>query len=478
MLRLSSTARRIALALLVLLAVALIATMALLDPAAHKSRIEEAASRALGMPVTVNGPMALRWRPTAYLVLRDLRATKDGADVLTAREAVVGVSLFSVLGGRPHVRSIALHDGTLAIVRNADGRLNVQKDAVPGQTRPARDLPDVTFSRALITYRDARAERRIEGRGCRGALTRLHTAGSERRLLAGLSFEGEAACDELRSGELLLAGVGAAARARDGVIDFHRVHTRLFDAQGSGRVRADYSRDVAAYQVEFALPQLGVEQLLKALSLKPVASGRMDLGAKLALQGRSVKELEQTVTGTVSLRGRGLTYHGANLDERIGRLESSQSLNLFDVGAMLLVGPAGLLVTKGYELANVSQGTPGKSEIRTLVSDWVVQRGVARAQDVAMATPANRLALKGGIDLVNDRFQGMTLAVVDAKGCAKLEQEVTGTLSKPVVEKLNVVEALAAPAVQLLKKGAELIGADTSCEPFYAGAVPAPSSPK
>ena len=150
--RLPRIAQRIALISAVLLVTALVAVLALLDPSAHKSRIEEAASRTLGMEVTVNGPMALRWRPTAYLVLRDVRARKAGADILAAKEAVVGLSLASLLGGRPQVRSVAMHDGTLAIVRDANGRFNFQKDPVPGQARPARDLPDVSFSQATITY--------------------------------------------------------------------------------------------------------------------------------------------------------------------------------------------------------------------------------------------------------------------------------------------------------------------------------------
>ena len=475
--RLPRIAQRIALISAVLLVAALVAVLALLDPSAHKSRIEEAASRTLGMEVTVNGPMALRWRPTAYLVLRDVRARKAGADILAAKEAVVGLSLASLLGGRPQVRSVAMHDGTLAIVRDANGRFNFQKDPVPGQARPARDLPEVSFSQATITYSDPRFERRIEARGCQGEIGELHTSGGERRMLAGLSFDGEAACANVRSGEMVLADVRMAVRAKDGVFDFQQIRTRLFDVQGSGRARADFTGAAAAYQVEYTLPQFPVEQLLKALALKPVATGRMDLTAKLAMQGRTTKELEQTVTGTVSLRGQGLMYHGGNLDERFERFESSQSLNLFDVGAMMLAGPAGLLVTKGYEFVSVAQGTPGKSEIRTLVSDWTVERGVARARDVAMATPANRVAIKGGIDFVNDRFQGMTIAVVDSKGCAKVQQQVKGTLHKPQVEKLSAIEALTAPAVQLLKKGAELIGGD-SCEVFYAGTVPAPSSPK
>jgi len=473
----SPIAQRIALTLVVLLFTALVAVMALLDPAAHKPRIEETASRVLGMEVTVNGAMALRWRPTAYLVLRDVRARKDGADIISAREVVVGLKLASLLGGRPQVRSVALHDGTLAIVRDANGRFNFQKEPVPGQARPARDLPEVSFTQATITYSDPRFERRIEARGCQGEIARLHTAGGERRLLAGLSFDGEAACADLRSGELALAEVHMATRATDGVFDFHQIRTRMFDVQGSGRARADFTGAASAYQMEYTLPQFPVERLLKALSLKPVATGRMDLTARLAMKGRTTKELEQTVTGTVSLRGQGLTYHGGNLDERFERWESSQNFNLFDVGAMLLAGPAGLLVTKGYEFVTVAQGTPGKSEIRTLVSDWVVERGVARARDVAIATPANRVAIKGGIDFVHDRFDGMTIAVVDAKGCAKMQQQVKGTLHKPVVDRASAIEALAAPAVQLLKKGAELIGGD-SCDVFYAGTVPAPSVPK
>jgi hypothetical protein len=229
--------------------------------------------------------------------------------------------------------------------------------------------------------------------------------------------------------------------------------------------------------VEQTLQQFPAEQLLKALSLRPVASGRMNLSAKLAMQGRGVQDLQQSMKGTVSLRGQGLTYNASDLDQQFARFESTQNFNLFDVGALFLAGPAGLLVTKGVDFASAAQGsrdTQGRSEIRMLVSDWSVERGVARAHDVALATPAHRVALKGGIDLVNDRFQEMTIALVDAKGCPKVQQQVRGTLQKPQLDRPNAIETIAGPAVRLLKKGAELMGAD-SCEVFYAGAVPAPS---
>jgi len=141
---------------------------------------------------------------------------------------------------------------------------------------------------------------------------------------------------------------------------------------------------------------------------------------------------------------------------------------------VLLAGPLGLVVTKGYDFATIAQSGEGSSEIRTLVSDWRVERGVARAEDVAMATAENRVALQGGIDWANDRFDEVTIALVDAKGCVKVQQKIRGTLQKPVVEKPGLLGSLAGPAVRLLKKGSELLGGGGPCEVFYAGSVAAP----
>jgi hypothetical protein len=96
------------------------------------------------------------------------------------------------------------------------------------------------------------------------------------------------------------------------------------------------------------------------------------------MQGETVKKMRQTLQGQVSLRGRNLTLNGRDLDQAFARFESSQTFNLIDIGAFFFAGPVGLAVTKGYDFATVMQGSEGRSAIRTLVSDWAVERGVAR----------------------------------------------------------------------------------------------------
>jgi hypothetical protein len=158
----------------------------------------------------------------------------------------------------------------------------------------------------------------------------------------------------------------------------------------------------------------------------------------------------------------------------LSNYKATQRFNLVDLGAFLLAGPIGLAVTKGYDYSKVVSSSGGSSQVQAFISEWHVERGVAQAKDVAMSTKANRLALKGNLDFVNDSFQDVTVAVINKRGCATLEQKVHGSFAHPDVGKPNVVTSIAGPAVHLLKKAERLLGAEQHCEVWYSGALPAP----
>jgi AsmA protein len=99
--------------------------------------------------------------------------------------------------------------------------------------------------------------------------------------------------------------------------------------------------------------------------------------------------------------------------------------------------------------------------------------GVLRATDVAMATSENRIALTGGLDFAEQRFDGMTVALVDEKGCVKVKQEIRGPFAKPDLGKPSVLRTLTGPAVRMLKRTKDLLPGGP-CEVFYAGSVAPP----
>lgn len=92
-------------ALLVFGAVAL---LFFVDANAYKPRLEATASDALGMEVRVGGRMGIGFFPGLVVTLEDLHIRNRGADVASAKEAVLGIDLLPLLHREVRVRKIAL----------------------------------------------------------------------------------------------------------------------------------------------------------------------------------------------------------------------------------------------------------------------------------------------------------------------------------------------------------------------------------
>jgi uncharacterized protein involved in outer membrane biogenesis len=457
--------------LLVLVAVALVLFF---DANAYKPPLEAAASRALGMEVRVGGRLAIGFFPGLHVTLDDVHVRNRETDVASAKEARFGIDLLPLLQKEVRIGNIALNRPTISIERDRDGSFNFEKPEPAGGTLPALGLAKISFSDGTLRYVDKQSGQGFEAGDCHLDVRRLRLAGGKSRdRMKNLSFTAKLACGELRRNDFTASDLRASANGKNGVFDLKPVTMRVFGAQGTGSIRADFSGAVPLYHVRYSLPQFHIEEFFKTLSPNQVAEGTMDFSANLSMQGKTADEIKQTAHGEFSLRGENLTLKGHDLDREFSRFESSQNFNLVDVGAFFFAGPFGLAVTKGYNFASIFQGSEGRSEIRKLVSDWKVEHGVAQAQDVAMATNANRVALRGGLDFVNERFDDVTVALIDAKGCTKVRQTIRGTFQKPVVEKPNILKSLAGPVLKLLKKGRDLFPGG-ECEVFYAGSVAPP----
>jgi AsmA protein len=440
-----------------------------------KPRLEAMASEALGMEVHVSGRLAIGFLPGLHVALTDVHLRKRGAEVASAGEVDLGIEFIPLLRKELRADHIELKRLVIAIERDYDGKLNVDAVSEANGTLPTLAVDKVSVSDASLTYADKQSGKGFEAAGCNLNVSRLRLSPGERAdLLKNLSLAAKLACAQFRTKDFTASDLRLSVDGQDGILSFDAITMQLFDGRGSGNVRADFTGSVPMYHVRYHLAQFRLEEFFKNLSQKSIGEGSMDFSATLSLRGRTMTTaaLMPTVGGVASLRGDNLRLAIGNLDEKLSRYDSSQSFNLVDVAAFFFAGPLGLAITRGYDFARVFQGAEGTTTIRTLVSEWQVEHGVAQARDVAMATTENRIALKGNLDFVSGRYDEVTVADIDAKGCAKVLQKVHGPFMNPVVEKPNVLGTFTGPTRKLFRQVKSLFGG--KCDVFYSGSVAPP----
>jgi AsmA protein len=458
--------------LLVLVALAI---LLFVDANRYKPELEAVATDALGMEVRVDGKLSIGLFPGFHLTLEDSRILgNQGVAVASAKRVVLWAELLPALRKKIRIRRIELRELSLSVERDREGRFNVERLKRAMTLLGSLDRASVSLSGGVLRYADTRSGEGFEATNIDLGVSRVRIAerGSP-QTLKRLSFRAELTCGEVRTKNLSVSALKITAVEKDGIFELTPVTMRIFGGQMAGDIRADFTAPVPLCQIRCSLPQFRIEEFLRTLSPKRAVEGAMDFTASLSMQGKTMSQMVQASAGDVSLRGEDLMLEGNDLDGRLSRFESSQNFNLVDVGAVFFAGPLGLAVTKGYTFAGLFQGSGGSSRIHTLVSSWRVERGVAQAKDVALATTENRIALHGGLDFVEGRFADVTVAVVDAGGCATVRQTIRGSFGRPEVEKPDVLKSLSGPFRKLYKQARGLFPSGP-CKVFYAGSVAPP----
>jgi AsmA protein len=424
-----------------LAAAALAAAIMLLSWRTHaKPQVEAAASDALGMQVSIGGALSLKFFPSIAMTLDDVRIRSHDTDFALVRRATLDIQLVSLLRRQVRIPNIKLDHVSISVERDREGRLNVG-GAAPGATvLPELPSTDVSLTDLTFTYSNRQEGSSVHAGPCNVQASDLQvTPVKGADLMQALSLSAKVACEQVKTRDLPMTDVEFSVRSVGGVLKKFRL-----------------------------------EQFSKNFSQKKIGEGPMDFSTELTMSGANVDEMTRTSSGEASLRGTDLTLDVGNLDDELSHYKATQRFTLVDLGAFFLAGPIGLAVTKGIDYSKVLSAEGGTSQVQIFISEWHIERGVAEAKDVAMATRANRVALKGNLDFVNQSFQDVTVAVVGKQGCVVVKQKVHGSFSHPDIDKPNVVTSLAGPALHLMKKASSALG--SHCEVFYAGSLPPPQS--
>jgi AsmA protein len=461
----------------IILVVFAIVLVLLLNIQAFKPQIEAAASTALGMDVRIKGRLGIALFPGIGISLKDISVRNGGAEVVTVEKMKIGLELMALTRREIRITRIGLIKPVLSLVRYKNGMVNYER---PGRTPSGRPfaVDTISISQGKVIYTDELSSARIEGDGFDATMRNLSYGGTDgAELFKKISFDGVIRCKTLTINKFTVANLAMRTAGGNGVLDIRPISMDLFGGTGSGTIHVDVTAASPHYRVIYTLSQCRVDELIQALSpgKMPQKSieGMVNFSADLTATGKSVDDLKRSISGEASLKGENLMLYNMDIDALIPKYERSQNFNLVDVGAFFLAGPFGPVLTKSYNFGSLYEELQGgKGNIRMFVSIWKVKRGVADAIDVALATKKYRIAMKGGLNFNNDRFNNVTVAVLDKRGCAVYSQKVHGPFRKPKIEKVSILKSISGSVSNALTDAWKFVGGE--CTVFYSGSVAQP----
>ncbi len=506
----------------VFLMIASLALFFLVDLNSHKPRIETALSNSFGLHVTIKGTIGFLLFPNLNISIGDIKITGRESDIASLEKVKFGLELLPLLKGRVIIDEISIKRPEISLVRFKNGEFNItqkiqkkrkeeeeeEKDTLPlaannislsdgnivysdhkngtvtklnrvnmaiinllvKDTKPGQ-IDELSF-KGDIDYSDNKNKTVTNVKGVDIAIKNLLLRNrAKQSLIHDLSYKGSVNAQKITSHELELSDLTFLMSAKEGLYNITELSTTLFSGKGKGEVTYDVTGEMPSLKFQSTLAQFRLEEFLSTFSEEKSMEGTVDLSLNLSMEGNGMDEMKKTISGHTSLQGENLVIRNYDIDTILSNYRKTQNIGALDIGAFFLAGPLGTVATKGYHYEELYRQTgTGEGLMKKLVSRWKVERGIAEAEDVAMATRQNRLAVKGRLDFVNDKYENVIVALIDKKGCAELTQKLSGSLNKPQFEKTSVLMSAAGPALSLFERAGKLIpGAE--CEAFYEGSV-------
>ncbi|MEQ8302467.1 MAG: AsmA-like C-terminal region-containing protein [Cyclobacteriaceae bacterium] len=243
-----------------------------------------------------------------------------------------------------------------------------------------------------------------------------------------------------------------------------------------GSLAWDRNLEVPTFKANYDARAVPIESIVREYYSNRLVEGDLNVSLALSGEGRDWSAIKENVSGTIALTSDSLMLYGIDIDDALKKYEKSQKFDLVDVGAVMLAGPLGAVVSKGSDLgklATINFNDTKRTPITGLLAKWAIHDGLIETEDVALTTPLNRLAFVGQVDFVNDTIPGYTIYVLDKNACSLMDQRIYGKLNDIQVGKLNIAKTLFGSVINFVNA---VVGKD--CEPVYSGALLHPNSMK
>jgi len=446
----------------------------------YKPKIHKAIKESTGYEVLIKGDIVLSLSPVGIRIF-DTEVInpqyRSEAPFATLESFDIALEIAPLLQKEIKIKYVSFGKLNLEIEKNKQGRLNYEvqntkpvvekkgKDTNATASKeysiPLVNIKKIHFTEATLRYDDLASGLKLRAENVDMAISDISFDVLKQNKLQALFFKAEASADKLIFDTYSITKLSMNAEMKDAILSMENIKYTLFDSLMQGSSKLDLSAKTSKISLKSKIPELKLQSLSKALWGKELLEGSAVGEFKLSCSLGDMQTIKSTLGGFVFVSGENIVLKGYEIDKIISSFTEPKSTQLIG----FITGKSGM------------EG--GESLLKHVVIKSDIGYSEAKLSDVALSSEKYRIAAKGALQIVEEKFLDLKVAILDTKGCASFEQTIVGTFKKPALKVDEAtINTIANAALSLLGKSKkttqEQPKTDENCAPFYEGLVKHP----
>ena len=487
-----------------LIIVALVVAVSMVDLNKYKPQIEKAVKENSGYEMKIDGDIATSFSPIGISISKvEIKNPQimSNQKFFDMDKLSVAIELKPLLKKEIKVKYIVLNNLNLDIKKLKNGKFNFDllkketnaknatnaTNAKKGEKEekgekaklPMVNVKEIRIKNANINFQDLNTKSSAKVEKIDIAVNNIKFDPSKKTLQA-ISFDADTKIAQILYDRYKLQDITVALNMKDAIATLNNMKLSAYGSLATAKGKLNLNEKIPVLDLEADVPKLNLENYSKEFLNKDILSGFVKVHKKFRLSLGDVNTIKRTLKGGFLIDGQGVSVKGIDLDKMLSTYKSSKKMDIKSLGSSLVSGPLNALLS-GKGLSSMVGGKDsGTTLLKRVYVKVNIAKGIANLSDVAIATGKNRVAVKGKLDILRERFLGVQLGVLDAKNCAKISQTIEGTFDKPKIKvNASTVESTVKTVSSLLSSfGVKVPKMPTQkqgkCKVFYNGVVKQP----
>lgn len=447
----------------------------------YKPKIQKAIKENTGYEIVIKGDITLSLSPVGVRIFEiDVKNPYDtaGRSFATLGSLDVAVELAPLFNKEMKVKHVTFDKLDIMIEKNKSGQYNYElppskpvvekkvktKMAAPSEDEepfPLVNIKKVRFSDASVAYLDLATQLNAAVKKINLSIYDMSFDVSRHNKLQGLFLRGDAHIETMQYDSLKVSSLSTNIEMKDAVVSMDNLIYTLFDSSIQGSGKLDLSAKTPKIVLKHKMSDMRLATLSKALWGKEIFDGSLSGELKLGCSLGGEEMIKSTLGGFVFLEGTKINVKEYDVKKMIASLKDPKNASLTE-----------------FFMGNF-KGFSGNSLLENIIFKTDIEYSEMQFSDVAFTTPKHRVAIQGGLHLIEEKFLDVKVALVNPKGCATFEQVISGDFKKPIVKieellpNAQLPETVPSPNVTKKRYSSEL-KLDENCTPLYEGLLKHP----